>query len=839
MKKFRSAIIKSSVAAVLAAWIVLLGLHVVRADLQSSWLSTNDPGIQKLTDLPPNIPPQQSNRDCTQLSYLVTNPTTGLQTFASDCFVDSVLGTMQLNGSPVMFGSTALPLIGYGNYSYLVQPIPNQALTLSLSGSPLLGLYAHFYTNLRQHLTENRDGITGALTSYTVNKIPDFQLRDKNNTMININPDSISYSSNGAWMLVDAYNRGFLRINLATFDVIPFGQTLNNGPSDYSSHQGTTAISDDGRYITVASNEYSYFKVYDMSTCSGTVSNDYVQHANCQYRDYWPALAAKISGYRIVYKARFTDDDNINITAVYNWQSGSSFSAATYTVTAPGKTNSAIGYLALGDSYISGQGEFVYKDGTDTANNPCHLSPLSYPFTIGAGLFNQYQSVACSGAVTNDVTNTSRDYTGQVQDKIKKESRDVNSILSSFDPGYVGQIEFVKKYQPKAITISIGGNNIAFSKMLSSCVTPERGSIPAVADSITCYDSYDDRLEVAEAIGSVFSDLQKTYQAIISADPGVRLYVVGYPQVAVEGNCADNVRLSADEIQFSQQLIAYLDWTIERAANSVGARYVDTQQALAGSRLCETTSRNIAVNGVTAGNDVSVLGQKVIGNESFHPNILGHQLIGQKILALTNNLKQPMPAADASISRPKLTDPLALALLGNRQYSGNPPPQIAGADNNMMTDLLTRGSTTPLTVNGTQHALKSNTSYQVVLHSDPINLGMVTTNANGDINTQITLPASMPAGFHTLHISGKNMADQTIDIYEIIYVAASITDYDGDGIPNSADQCLIVPLSGHDADQDGIDDACDPLIGDPPANKYPYRASLLDNTIFIVNPNSN
>src|SRR5690606_18188025 len=46
---------------------------------------------------------------------------------------------------------------------------------------------------------------------------------------------------------------------------------------------------------------------------------------------------------------------------------------------------------------------------------------------------------------------------------------------------------------------------------------------------------------------------------------------------------------------------------------------------------------------------------------------------------------------------------------------------------------------------------------------------------------------------------------------------ASEDDYDGDGIPNEDEQCLIVQPAGVDYDQDGIDDACDPEITEPPA----------------------
>ncbi len=107
-----------------------------------------------------------------------------------------------------------------------------------------------------------------------------------------------------------------------------------------------------------------------------------------------------------------------------------------------------------------------------------------------------------------------------------------------------------------------------FADMLTLCVKP------AVL-SDTCYNSYDERMQAVQAIGALFQNLQYTYTQLMQADPGVKLYVTGYPQVAVQGDCGANVHLNNDEIQFSQQMIQYMDWTIERAATSVGARYVD------------------------------------------------------------------------------------------------------------------------------------------------------------------------------------------------------------------------------------------------------------------------
>ena len=341
-------------------------------------------------------------------------------------------------------------------------------------------------------------------------------------------------------------------------------------------------------------------------------------------------------------------------------------------------------------------------------------------------------------------------------------------------------------------------------------------------------------MRLVKSINSAYGKLQDTYRQILKNDPGVQLYVVGYPQVVAPGSCGLNVQLNSADIDMAQNLVAYLDWTLQQAANSTGARYVDTQYALAGHRLCEANGANIAMNGITAGGDRGAAGIKFLGAESYHPNVLGHQLLAQAILNKTNNLKQAMPVADPNIVAPKATDPLALALLGNYPNSGNPPAAVVSLATDATSEIIYRtvGATVAL---GSSYGLKGNTAYQAALDDGaPGSLGSFTTDASGALSFNLTLPASTTTGYHTLSIRGTNLAGQTTEVDAIVYVAASADDLDGDGIPDAQSRCSALPSSGVDSDQDGIDDACDPVIGDPPQIDYSARVYLTGNTIEIT-----
>lgn len=801
----------------------LLNVSKVTAQ-DANWLSGADPVLSKMVDLPSNTLPVRANVDCTKLNYhnTVGNDATG-------CFTDSEAGTMDVNGAAILMKDSALgiPITSTVPGQYGITPIANQSLVLSQTSAPIIGSYLHFYTNFKSNLSLHEDARRNIW--YSIEHPPGIDLVDSKGQPIVTNAyGTLSFSSNGDWMVVDSPNNAFLRVNLTTFTTLRYALSMNSG-LDYSPQNARTAISDDGRYIAMASYKYHFLRVYDLLNCPGLTPNNTGGQIECPSRDYWPYVSSHLNGFFNIWSVRFTNDDNLNFDATYNYVANEKYDSARFVMTAPGGQLHKIDYLTLGDSYISGQGTFQYKQGTDTDNNTCHVSTLAYPYIIGASLENSYESVACSGAKTDDITDDSDKYIGQVKDKVEAKDRDITTILDNFMSGYLNQLSFVRKYMPRVITLSIGGNDIGFSDIMKACVAPQAGDQ-------TCYDSYTERLSLAESITALFSTLQQTYSSILAADPGVQLYVVGYPQVATLGNCATNVHLNSTEITFSQQLITYLDTITQRAAGSVGARYVDMQNALAGHRLCEAKTSDVAINGVTAGNDGGPLGLKIFGAESFHPNVFGHQLLAQKVLQATNNFKQPMPAADSSITALPITDPSAQVLLSNYQSDGMQLDSAIYDDD--MPGFALQGGSTQLSVTSLEGNLVIGGSYTVVLHSSPTNLGTLIADGSGDLNGQVTIPPTTPPGFHTLHIYGQDAAGRQIDIYKVIYVAASADDYNGDGTPNSNDQCLVVPLSGQDVDEDGIDDACDPDISEPPdyGHKYPATAALVGNMVLVVNP---
>lgn len=756
----------------------------VRADPAAIWLSPSALSLHKISEV--SAPPfsVNGNIDC-------------IQKDSSDCVFTTLFGSVDQNNRAKLNNTSAYrSVINQVSGLPRIMAIPHSNSIISYTTEPPYGFYLYFTESFAASITP-ATALGSAELQYRINRPPDARLTDRNNNRLAADYNSISFSADGKWMVVSQPNVAVLRVNLETYEVLPFAPGF-----DYTIGVGVdakTAITNDGRYAVVASRNFTRFAIYDLGTCPAAPAT-ITGPVACQSRNLRSFMLAQIPGYITSTRIRFIDNGAFGFYASYN--NGSGNKIAKFVLKAGGGTLNQLEYLALGDSYISGEGAFNYLEGTDTADNRCHLSAVSYPFLLGYSLdYNSYRSVACSGATIKDILDASLDYEGQTKIKIKRgelSDASIDIILETFRPGNINQLDFVKQKMPKVTTVSIGGNDIGFSQIVKKCIAPG-----------TCYSSYEDRLELVRQINKTFPDLVETYQEIAnSTSPDSKIYAVGYPQlVKPDGNCAVNVRLNSQEIEFSRLLISYINLVISRAASRAGVVYVNVEDALTGHRLCETSSNNMAVNGLTAGNDFPDFLDGPIGNESYHPNQLGHRLLKQKVQVETENLSLPMPLPNLSISAPSETGQPILEAAAARR-----PIYSVVHNQEITSSIVFKEAPIDVAIDDPRYPLKPSSTFQAVLHSDPINLGSFMTSSDGKLVFQFLIPAGAPSGWHDLHLYGLNMAGEPIDIYKTIYVGSSSTDLDGDGVPNSLDDCSDSVNSGVDYDQDGIDDACDGFI---------------------------
>ena len=126
-------------------------------------------------------------------------------------------------------------------------------------------------------------------------------------------------------------------------------------------------------------------------------------------------------------------------------------------------------YVALGDSYSSGEGNPPYDQGTNVPTDKCHRSPEAYPhlLTEHADGWNPGPEdfVACSGSTIQNVVY------GQTSQS-HREGTQLDKLSSS-----TGKV-----------TISIGGNDINFSNVLQDCLYGVNSSFLGVHGSRDCAD---------------------------------------------------------------------------------------------------------------------------------------------------------------------------------------------------------------------------------------------------------------------------------------------------------------------------------------------------------------
>lgn len=614
-------------------------------------------------------------------------------------------------------------------------------------------------------------------------------LRDNRGNYFDIDHNSVSYSRDGEWLVASTF-QGLARINVRTRAALLFDEPLRYGSGLSLALQ--TAITPNGRYAVVASATVGRFRIYDLEDCP-VITDQLLNRKACRYKDIWPQLASSTGNPIGLLEVRFLSDLTISFYRQEQAQSQQIIASV------PGKTDGGLTYLALGDSYTSGEGAYSYRDGTDIDNNHCRNSWLSYPYLIKQSLaLPRTESVACAGAVRWDIANDDPDYPGQVQDGVKKRDRQTAPILSSFMPGFLPQKDFISFYQPGIITVSVGGNNIGFGDKLARCLKPG-----------TCFASYEDRLEVFREISNSFDDTVRVYEDIRrSAPPDTKVYAIGYPEIAKsDGQCGHNVWLSPEEIEFSNQLIGQLNQMLHSASQKAGLIYLDVSQAFYGHRLCEAAYSDSAVNGVTAGDDKInwwfIHGP--IAGESFHPTALGHRLYRDMILRQSDNFGVTASPPVSTIAAPA-EDPNAVFLqapktnrkISSLKYSPGLTPALAVKGGNLVV------TSAPI--------LKPGSAARVTL--EDIGLRDITTNEQGRVITSVSVPSLSPNSY-TIHVYGESITGESLDLYKTIYLAASEQDLDGDGIQNSTDNCLLRGGVTEDHDLDGIDDACDGYITEP------------------------
>lgn len=448
--------------------------------------------------------------------------------------------------------------------------------------------------------------------------------------------------------------------------------------------------------------------------------------------------------------------------------------------------SSPMSYLALGDSYSSGEGDLEKKDGvtyyTPVTDEPggCHLSTRSYPFLLRdkwSMSVDEMQSVACSGAlVGRDYMADISSYMGQHSelanlsddDKSKARSR----ALEVFLPGRVPQLEFVKKYTPRVITLTGGGNDVGFADVLAYCASDV---LETLAFGYSCEYVEGKALNqvLKDSISSQYEVNKELVEKLKQASPTTRIYLVGYPSFIAPpgdgGGCAANsVTIDGPERTMINDALIEFNKMQEKVAADTGVEYIDIESALHGGRICEGSKY---VTGVWDKGYRKVM--KDDKQEVFHPNALGHKRIAERIHETIGN--NPYRAVSPSSSSHDVAEPkrntFMHPLLRNLTF-------FAGAIAKLSVPAGTLGASSTGGIDG---------------FSERVDLGEFTAAADGSLGLDITLPDELKPGRHVILLEGTSPSGDPIALYQFVTIVSNDPDdIDGDGIEDDRDNCLFI-----------------------------------------------
>jgi lysophospholipase L1-like esterase len=269
-------------------------------------------------------------------------------------------------------------------------------------------------------------------------------------------------------------------------------------------------------------------------------------------------------------------------------------------------------YVAMGDSYSSGEGVTPFEPESAEGDNNCHRSRNgAYSQFIKAPYFNApfaglvaanapgitFDFIACSGARTANVR--------------------IGGLPHHTEPSQLDQD--VVTADTDLVTITIGGIDVGFGDGLRGCFLHA-----CLADDYRIEDGKPWKERIVNEISAVQSDLYNVLMEIRSAAPTARVVVLGYPHLfpntEAEQSCFKLSPFNDGEQDFIRDQAYALNHRINWAANLAGVDYVDVMDHFDDHEVCGDSGEWINGPSYQFGYPWDPA-----ADESFHPNPEGQR----------------------------------------------------------------------------------------------------------------------------------------------------------------------------------------------------------------------
>lgn len=701
----------------------------------------------------------------------------------------------QHSSGNVRFGNYYLPgagfphVIGFGNDSKMYQIFGSPCATynscLYVEATDMLvvrqltgpsGTQLAIYKDFSKQLSI---GVFGPLIIYNFDGIsPDYRFTDNRNISWDIG--SVGASPNGEWLAVEFPGRALGILNLKTMVMKRFS-TASGAPGTGRDATTEFAVSNDGRTVAMAGQNAGLTVWTINEACADDMtflhlSNIMPMATPCR-ESPMPTILL-MNQFQTAVHPRLNEEGSE--LSFYAWSRTGE--QREFILRANGYNPPRVELMALGDSYISGEGEIndaFYQPNTNTGIDKCHVSVRSYPFLIAQtlGIERDYvKSFACSGAKMTDVVSENDEYWGQrgrlstldpQPDPSQKTIIQTNAREREI-PGRISQKSFAEYYRPGIILLGIGGNDAGLIEKLKACLMPDECRFAGTAQG---------REQTALEIKQLFKQLADTYTKLHEANPRAQIYTVGYPHIIdAGGTCGllHGLLLSGSEKRFMVESIAYLNKVIEAASVAAGVRYIDIQDSFGDKVLCGSGAPTV-MNAITLGDDYGPLPFiKLIGQEAFHPTPSGHALTANRITTVLPSIQTynycneflGMVDTVCPVFNNQVPEPSAYWLQGGITH-GYPAQRHVDIGSPDM--VYEPGSTVRILL--ADYSVAPGESVSTELHSTPTALESAVSTALGGLDMTVTIPAGTSAGYHALHIIGKSYSGESIDLYSVINIS--------------------------------------------------------------------
>lgn len=292
--------------------------------------------------------------------------------------------------------------------------------------------------------------------------------------------------------------------------------------------------------------------------------------------------------------------------------------------------------VAIGDSYMSGEGARVYFQGTNHRGpvgwNECRRAPTAYPVRVerllaDAGEEHDLLFLACSGAKARQLTTEAQYPNDPLRPWSDRERRlTEDEVEAQRGQAQLPQAEAAVaalELDPDVVLVSIGGNDAAFGEIGRTC---------GLAGDCSVLGAH-----WLDGLARARQEVRAAYDQIAQSFPRSRVLVVPYPVPLNETGC-DGSLLRPGEHRFVVGYTRALDRMLAEEADDAGFEYLSgvvdlfTRHRV---RICDTAPSKAAVNQLAASPTAGVFLQQISPrgwfHNTFHPNDRGHRLIAGEV----------------------------------------------------------------------------------------------------------------------------------------------------------------------------------------------------------------